>query len=1235
MNELSVQQTPYKGLMPYSEADSEFFFGREREEKMITANLMVSRLTLLYGASGVGKSSLLSAGVASRLLKQAKENIEMPDAPKFAVVVFKSWRDDPIAGLISRVQQSVAQLLNQQSFEPVAASGSLSENLRLWSDKIDGDLYIILDQFEEYFLYHGQENGEGTFAVEFPRAIQRSNVRANFLISMREEMLAKLDLFKGRIPNLFDNILRVEHLDRKAARVAIEKPIEKYNRSRADVEPKFRIEPELVEEVLDQVEAGRVILGESGRGVVDLKQEQSHIETPYLQLVMARLWNEEAMAGSQVLRLQTLQRLGGADRVVQTHLDKAMQSLSQSDQETAAGVFNHLVTPSGTKIAHTVSDLSQYAGLKETELADVLVKLSDASMRILRTLDPSPDRPDELRYEIFHDVLAAAILSWRTQYRRNKEQVRVERRATEQQMQVRLEEQARSSNRLRMLVVALVVVSVLAITAAVDSWRRGIESKASAAEANILRSIALQERHDAEEQKAVAVLERRKAEVSAKEAEKQRDNAERNLKEARRQEMLAKASLVEAKRLKNIADQQRLIAEQRLIERYEDLGRQSLVGGDAQSALMYLSQAYKGRKDDNLGNNSALRFQIAWALRLFNGQVASLHGHKNKVTSATFNADRRQMLTRSDDDTARLWNLERGELMTTIKPVEESLEDALLSPDGKRIITIENKSEEDALAGEGESLIIFYRAAVLRDASTGKAIEIYNLAKETGETPDYKAPAFSADGKSFTAEVLDKEDESAQVVKSFDSASGEEIGEGKKDFLQSNKTDFSRISCKEGEIQDVSKDSKRAITKSNDGAIKIYDLKECKPLALLEAPGAHIEKAWFAFDDQHVVTISDDNRAIVWKWDEAKRPTLVTFKSDANEARFTEDGSRVVTIGKDGKLKFWDAATGQFIKEVPARKPNASMQLNSTGNLAVLRDDNDLAKLWDVENNKPLVSLGKKDESEVVFSPNGKYVATQRARDFSPTETRVTVYNSKTGKVNFVDFSGNPLESFAVSNDGQSIFGAADDGRVRNMWVWSAKTDIQKYGEHHRGRVTFSVFSPDGTNVLTAGQDRVAKIWITQAPTIPIPLDGHRGAINYAVFSSDGNRVITTSADGTAKIWDASNGNLLASCDGKISQSARVFSKDGQFAIIVAADKTAKIWDAQRGQLLAVLKHDEGAVTSAAFSSDGDRVITTSDDGTVKIWNVALDPRDAFNVAELAKRIIPFVFDNGRLVPAR
>src|SRR5204862_760457 len=103
--------TPYKGLAPFedSEVDALLFFGRERETEVIVANMLASKLTVLYGPSGVGKSSILRAAVARRLRTEA------PDAD---VIILDEWAADPTLPL------------------PY------------------GETFLILDQFDEYFLYH-------------------------------------------------------------------------------------------------------------------------------------------------------------------------------------------------------------------------------------------------------------------------------------------------------------------------------------------------------------------------------------------------------------------------------------------------------------------------------------------------------------------------------------------------------------------------------------------------------------------------------------------------------------------------------------------------------------------------------------------------------------------------------------------------------------------------------------------------------------------------------------------------------------------------------------------------------------------------------------------------------------------------------------------------------------------------------------------------------------------------
>jgi len=466
-----MAECPYTGLMPFTEAQAEFFFGREAEREIITANLQASRLTLLYGPSGVGKSSVINAGVVHQLRAAAARSKASRRTPEFAIIVFQTWRDDPLAGLAHAIASEIGQ---------DAAGATLEERLRRWTDAIDGDLLIILDQFEEYFLYHSANDGPGSFAVEFPAAVNRLDLRVSFLVSMREDSIAKLDFFKGRIPNLFDNYLRIDHLEREQARDAIVKPVERFNLHVAAGAAPMRVEPALVEAVLNQVTTGRVAISGAGKGRLTIgtagQADRERVETPYLQLVMTRLWQEETSANSNTLRAATLERLGGAGHIVATHLDAALGALNDAERDSAGAIFQYLVTPSGTKIALGVDDLAQYAKRKPEEIQALLLKLSAGENRILTPVAPPPGQPVRESYQIFHDVLAAAVLDWRNRYVRAKERAAADARAEEQrklteEQRQRAEREAEAASRLRRQKRQLVILLVgMGLLLAVVGW---------------------------------------------------------------------------------------------------------------------------------------------------------------------------------------------------------------------------------------------------------------------------------------------------------------------------------------------------------------------------------------------------------------------------------------------------------------------------------------------------------------------------------------------------------------------------------------------------------------------------------------------------------------------------------------------------------------------------------------------------------------------------------------------
>jgi WD40 repeat protein len=196
------------------------------------------------------------------------------------------------------------------------------------------------------------------------------------------------------------------------------------------------------------------------------------------------------------------------------------------------------------------------------------------------------------------------------------------------------------------------------------------------------------------------------------------------------------------------------------------------------------------------------------------------------------------------------------------------------------------------------------------------------------------------------------------------------------------------------------------------------------------------------------------------------------------------------------------------------------------------------------------------------------------------------------------------VDSAQFSLDGKRIVTASEDKTAR---VWDAQTG-QPLTEplKHEGWVGSAQFSPDGKRIVTASL-RTARVWDAQTGQ---PLTGplkHEGWVDSAQFSPDGRRIVTASHDWTARVWDAQTGQPLT---GPLEHDAAVdsaqFSPDGKRIVTASLDGTARVWDAQTGQpLTEPLKH-EGWVGSAQFSPDGKRIVTASLDRTARVWDAQI-----------------------------
>ncbi|MEA2220617.1 MAG: hypothetical protein QOJ35_3243 [Solirubrobacteraceae bacterium] len=426
----------YPGLASYgdSDDDADLFFGRTRERELLIANLRAARTTVVYGPSGVGKSSLLHAGVVHRLREEADDD---DDEPRTAVVILDDWTGDPEQRLAAQIR---ALTSDDGAGSPVAAVAAYRRHR-------SGGLLLILDQFEEYLRFHPGPS-EPRFDATLSELVGDRRLSVRVLIAIREDRLADLDRLAGRLPNLFGNTLRLGALTPAAALQAIEGPIERYAAwARAGrVTREVTLEDGLGEAVRDELVAlteRRQNASASGRP----PRHEPGVEASFLQIVMRRLWDEDTAAGGTTLQLATYARLGGAGEIVATHLDAALASLSAHDQAVADEILRFLVTPSGATACLTARDLSEYTDRPEAEVEALAEKLSRPPARILRGVAATTGEVTAGGYEL-PQVLAEPAVEWRA------------RRRT-----ARLEERAR---RLLLALVAMTSVALALVGYALD-----------------------------------------------------------------------------------------------------------------------------------------------------------------------------------------------------------------------------------------------------------------------------------------------------------------------------------------------------------------------------------------------------------------------------------------------------------------------------------------------------------------------------------------------------------------------------------------------------------------------------------------------------------------------------------------------------------------------------------------------------------------------------------------------
>ncbi|MDD1620427.1 MAG: WD40 repeat domain-containing protein [Methylococcaceae bacterium] len=1101
---------PYVGLQPFNEVDCEFFFGRDRDQRIISANLLSSQLTILYGTSGVGKSSLLMGGVIPYLRREQRRT---------PVVMFREWVSPDFQVNLARA--CIDAVWKEDTGQPKPAENlPLDEILRACVEAAHDTILVLFDQFEEYFLYHPKSSDPASFEAQFARAINREDVCAGFLIALREDSLWKLDRFRERIPNLLSNRLILKHLDETGADEAIRRPLDAWNRkyAAADVPP-VSIEDRLVTELIDQVRIGRVSVGRHG-GSGASKEEEHLVEAPFLQLVMTRLWAEEINRVSRELRLATLNKLGGAEEIVRKHLDDVMERLDELSQAVCASFFDRLITPTGSKVACSRDDLERWAEPLAPKVTEVLETLS--RNRILRTVAQSAEQPNATSYEIYHDVLAPGLLSWRARYIGERQRVKLKQKADEAEARVREKEK----NNRRLIVLICCLGAAFFIAAFIAHYAFSQKNRAMAFAA-VGSSFATRER----DWQLSALL------------------------------ALQAVNLARSGYNSDAQSAQQPRGETALIRALTNRMKWSIKPND------YKVHAVAVSPDGQLLATASGKQLHLWDAKTGQKTTAKPMEHANDINDISFTVDGNRLVAGDDDGNVHLWEIQTGDEKMLSKPIQHggSISAMAVGPanllttanlengsvifwnleTGDRITSLPLKNGEGvadlAFSPDGSRLAV---GEVKRGMTTVWDVSKLLDIKSTAQM--YTLPNWQTD-----KEGVPEQDEKMLVDAVAFSPNGQLLATGDR-FNTANlwnaKTGV-HLGTFWGHTDQLRKlafsppDGGRLATASADGTAKIWDTKSGRLLLSLSAHSLPIDDLAFSPDGNWLVTVGQDKQAKLWN---------VAMHSDAVLAvAFSPDDKFLATGSSDKTIKIWERSSLELVTTLLGHKDRIQKLAFSPDNKFLASASVDkTAQIWDLSTGKVVQKLQYKDAKygydkiyDLAYSANGKWLATGSAN------YNAAVWEVATGNLQFAGRHDNQVSAVAFSPDGKYLASSGWDGQMK-IWEIPTGTLVASVCSRPKGRklldVNFS--SPDGKDlVMATGTPEILVVheWkrYLNEPTesespnqiackdVATPLPGRdRPIASIAQFTPDGRNIVTIGKTGSeVKIWDSSTGKEFKS----------------------------------------------------------------------------------------------------------
>lgn len=505
-------------------------------------------------------------------------------------------------------------------------------------------------------------------------------------------------------------------------------------------------------------------------------------------------------------------------------------------------------------------------------------------------------------------------------------------------------------------------------------------------------------------------------------------------------------------------------------------------------------------------------------IRIWNAKtgdsIRTLFGHSSTVNHVAFNPNSKRIASASSDNTVRIWDVNTGTCLDTLKGHRDRVNSVSYNSSGSRIVTSSNDKN-----------------VLIWNVNTGKPTDSLHINNAGG----INSASFNTDGNLI---LISSRDGLIRIWNPAHNKTDTSINRSDKDWptymAQKMIPDTTVLSGHKDGVSHAAFNTygNKIASASLDGTIRIWDEEHDKWLnhkvptfsiiAKVTSASFSPDGKYFALGDNGGnLFLRDAQTGSLIKQIYYDRLGYTGHSNLVNSVVFCSDGKTVLSASRDNTLRLWDMETGNCIKlfKGSSIEDFRHASLSSDDSLIVSASSEGFShgcvRLWDVERGECIKTLYCDcPVNAVVFSPSNKYVAS-----------------------------------------------ASEDGSI-SIWETKEWTKVKTLTGTGRYSINSIAFSQDGKYIVTASSNSNAIIWDFETGHPLHILEGHSASIRSASFSNNGKYVITASKDRTVRIWYSKTGNLVQIIRTSSSDYPfAVFSPDDQRFLVMDSDVDIIIFD--------------------------------------------------------------------------